>query len=105
MAEGSNAVGVLIEEEGIMLIDSFPPSHSQLLLDEIRTFSDKPIKYVLPTHSHGDHSGGLNFFTKMGATGISQQNSIYHFKEDFFRAFSQATEPNSMDAPTAIPPQ
>ncbi len=79
MAEGSNVVGVLIEEEGIMLIDSFPPSHSKILLEEIRKISDKPVKYVLPTHSHGDHSGGLNFFAKMGATTISQENSVYHY--------------------------
>ena len=75
---GANS-GVLIQDEGVLLVDSMnihKESHEQLY-DAIRKITDKPIKYVLNTHSHRDHSGGNEFFAKQGAIIITQENSDY----------------------------
>ncbi|MEZ5308330.1 MAG: MBL fold metallo-hydrolase [Pyrinomonadaceae bacterium] len=74
--QGSN-VGLLISDDGILLIDGMTEKSNEKLLGAIREISDKPIKYVLNTHSDFDHSGGNSFFSKMGATIISQENSLY----------------------------
>jgi len=71
-------IGVFIGEESIVLIDPMAGSDNhQALLDEIRTLSTKPIKFVINTHSHGDHSGANSFFANLGATIISQENSKF----------------------------
>ena len=36
----------------------------------IRSISDKPIKYVLASHYHGDHNGGIGEMIKLGATVV-----------------------------------
>jgi glyoxylase-like metal-dependent hydrolase (beta-lactamase superfamily II) len=40
------------------------------LLTVIRSISDKPIKYVLASHYHGDHNGGIGEMIKLGATVV-----------------------------------
>ena len=71
-------VGVFIGETSVLLIDPMTGSNNhQNLLNTIEQLSDKPIKYVLNTHSHGDHSGANKFFSKLGATIISHENSKY----------------------------
>ncbi|WP_196139715.1 MBL fold metallo-hydrolase [Aliikangiella sp. G2MR2-5] len=81
---GANT-GVLVEDEGITLIDSaniHEESHQQLM-KAIRAISDKPVKYVINTHHHRDHSGGNEFFAKQGATVIAQENALIVRQADF----------------------
>ena len=49
---------VLITNEGVLLVDDkFPQDHDNILA-EVKKLSQKPIKYVINTHHHGDHTGG-----------------------------------------------
>lgn len=73
---GAN-VGMIIGDKGILLIDAMNNRSSQKLLATIRTISKLPIKYVVNTHYHRDHTGGNSFFHKMGATIISHENTQY----------------------------
>ena len=70
-------IGLVVGENGLMLIDSGLVNESRALLEAIRGISLKPIKYVLNTHHHPDHSGGNLFFAKLGATIITQENTRY----------------------------
>lgn len=71
-------VGVYIGEEAIVLVDPMTGFKDQdNLLKAIKYHSNKPIKYVLNTHSHPDHSGANDFFMALGATVISQHNARY----------------------------
>ena len=38
------------------------PGGGQLILDKIRTVTDKPITTIINTHTHADHTGGNEFF-------------------------------------------
>ena len=49
-----------------------------------RMFPNKPIRYIMVTHPHSDHTGGLPVLVAEGATIIAQENS----REFFERAFS-----------------
>jgi glyoxylase-like metal-dependent hydrolase (beta-lactamase superfamily II) len=52
---GSNSV-FLVTEEGVLLIDTRThPREGSDLLDHIRRVTDKPIKWVINSHFHGDH--------------------------------------------------
>lgn len=74
--QGSH-VGLSIGKNHLVLIDAMMEGSSSKLLESIRNISDKPIRYVVNTHDHFDHSGGNTFFVEMGATIISHENSQY----------------------------
>jgi len=70
-------VGVVVGENGILLVDSYFESKAEDLYKAIKEISDKPLKYVINTHSHPDHAGGNKYFAEQGAVIISQDNSRF----------------------------
>ena len=55
--EGGN-VAVYVTGEGVVLVDDmFDRNHADILT-QIKTVTDKPLKYVINTHQHDDHAGG-----------------------------------------------
>lgn len=71
---GANA-GIIIGKDGIVVIDTLVSSkEAKRFIKDIRAISDKPIKYVVNTHFHLDHSFGNSEFVKLGATIISHTN-------------------------------
>jgi len=55
--EGGN-VAVYVTGEGVLLVDDMYERNADDILAQVRTITDKPLKYVLNTHQHEDHSGG-----------------------------------------------
>jgi len=54
--DGGN-VAVYITNEGIILVDDKFEYDFNDILDKVKSVSGQPIKYVLNTHHHGDHTG------------------------------------------------
>src|SRR5271163_5322852 len=55
--DGGN-VAVYITDEGVILIDDkFDQDHEQIV-SKVKSVTSQPIKYILTTHHHADHSGG-----------------------------------------------
>jgi len=55
--EGGN-VAVYVTDEGVVLVDDmFDRNHADILA-QVKSVTDKPLKYVLNTHQHDDHAGG-----------------------------------------------
>jgi glyoxylase-like metal-dependent hydrolase (beta-lactamase superfamily II) len=61
-------IGVLVGPDGIFMVDSQFAPLSQKISAAIRQISDKPIRFMVNTHVHGDHTGGNENFAKMGTT-------------------------------------
>lgn len=56
---GATDAGFLIEEEGVIIIDTLMTSSlAEALLHEVRRRTSKPIQFVINTHWHGDHVFG-----------------------------------------------
>src|ERR1039458_2640484 len=55
--DGGN-VAVLVTNEGIILVDDKFEQDHDAILAQIKTVSQQPVKYVINTHYHQDHSGG-----------------------------------------------
>ena len=55
---GEGDVGVEVTSEGVILGDDMFDRNHDDLLAQVKSVSDKPVKYVFNTHYHDDHSGG-----------------------------------------------
>jgi cyclase len=55
--DGGN-VAVLVTNEGIILVDDKFEQDHDAILERIKSVSDQPVKYIINTHYHQDHSGG-----------------------------------------------
>jgi cyclase len=65
--------GIVIGRDGILVVDTLISAReAQRFLADIRKVSDKPIRYVVNTHTHFDHAFGNCVFAKEGAVVISQ---------------------------------
>lgn len=66
--------GIVIGRDGILVVDTLiSAKEAQRFLADIRKISDKPIKYVVNTHTHLDHAFGNGVFAKQGAIVISHE--------------------------------
>src|SRR5258705_3401207 len=71
---GSNA-GFVIGDDGVLVVDAFfTPDAARALVAEIRRLTPKPIRYVVNTHYHADHTGGGPFLRDAGAGVIAHKN-------------------------------
>lgn len=67
-------VAVLFGSDGVLMVDTEDPQLASKTLDIIRTFTSAPIKVVVNSHIHPDHTGGNAFFAKQGAVIFAQEN-------------------------------
>lgn len=57
--EGSGGnVAVYVTDEGAIVIDDKFERNAEEILANVKKVTDKPVRYVLNTHHHGDHTGG-----------------------------------------------
>jgi glyoxylase-like metal-dependent hydrolase (beta-lactamase superfamily II) len=66
-------ISVLTGPEGVLLVDSQFAPLTDKLVEAIKKISDKPIRFLINTHVHGDHTGGNENFAKLGATIFSRE--------------------------------
>lgn len=67
-------VGALVSDDGIAIVDCGYAPAAPKLEAALKAISNKPIKYVMNTHWHGDHSGANIYFGKF-AVIIAQDNA------------------------------
>ncbi len=69
---GANA-GIVIGDKGILVVDTLGSvKGARKFIEDIKKISDKPIRYVVDTHSHFDHTFGNSEFAAMHAVILAQ---------------------------------
>src|SRR5712691_4009899 len=67
--QGGN-IAVAVGSDGIIMVDGqFAPLHDKIKA-AVEKISPLPVKYLVNTHYHGDHTGGNALFHKDGATVV-----------------------------------
>jgi glyoxylase-like metal-dependent hydrolase (beta-lactamase superfamily II) len=79
---GGGNVGVFITDHDVVLIDNKYEIIEDILMTSLKKITDKPIKFIINTHFHHDHSDGNRAFGKQGIPIISHQNAKKRMMED-----------------------
>src|ERR1700691_2662094 len=75
MLEGQGGnITIAVGTDGIIMVDTQFADLSDKIKAAIKAISPLPIKYIINTHFHGDHTGGDANFQKDGAIVIAQDN-------------------------------
>jgi cyclase len=81
--QGGN-ITVAVGTDGIIMVDTeFAPLHDKIKA-AIQKISPLPVKFVINTHYHGDHTGGNAAFHKDGATIVAQYDIRLRLAEGSF---------------------
>ena len=67
-------VGVSVGDDGVLLIDDKFERNADGILAQVRGLTDAPLRFVLNTHYHGDHTGSNAQMAAAGATLMAHEN-------------------------------
>jgi cyclase len=84
-------VTVLVGDDGLLLVDAQGSADAKTVIGALKILSDKPVRYVINTHCHGDHTAGNVAFERMGATIVAHDN------------VRKRMQKKKCDQPTALP--
>src|SRR5262245_45966259 len=88
-------IGALVGPDGVFLVDTQFAPLTDKIVAAVKKISPSPIKFIVNTHVHGDHTGGNENFAKLGAT---------IFSRDQLRARLVRPAGNAAPAPAAALP-
>ena len=100
---GSNA-GFVIGDDGVLVVDAFINSDAaRALVREIHRLTRKPIRYVVNTHYHLDHTGGDQALREAGAIIIAHKNVRGWVRTNNINLFGDRITPELKARIAAVP--
>ncbi len=97
VGSGGN-IGVSVGEDGpFMIDDQFAPLTDKIAA-AVAAIADSPIRFVINTHWHGDHTGGNENLGNAGALIVAHDNVYRRMSTEQFRASVNSTTPPSPKA-------
>ncbi|HXL23672.1 MAG TPA: MBL fold metallo-hydrolase [Candidatus Dormibacteraeota bacterium] len=99
---GANA-GFIIGDDGVLVVDTFESADAaKTLLAEIRALTPLPVKYVVNTHYHLDHTGGNRVFQDAGAIVIAHRNVSGWIHTENLKFFGKNIKPEQTSLVEAL---
>jgi glyoxylase-like metal-dependent hydrolase (beta-lactamase superfamily II) len=94
-------IGVLVGPDGIFMVDAQYAQITDKVVAAIRKISPEPIRYLVNTHVHGDHTAGNANFVKMGALLFAREE----LREEMLHAPAPSATGNAAPArdPARLP--
>lgn len=90
---GSNA-GFVIGDDGVLVVDAFFNNDAaKALVSEIHRLTPKPVRYLVNTHYHMDHTGGDQALRDAGAIIIAHKNERGWVRTDNVNLFGDRVTP------------
>ena len=88
-------LGVSIGEDAVFLIDDQYAPLTDRIVAAIAKLTPKPVRFVVNTHWHGDHTGGNENLGKAGAILVAHDNVRKRLSTEQFNEFMRSTTPPS----------
>lgn len=86
-------IGLCVGDDGVFMIDDQYAPLSDKILAAISEITDKPVRFLLNTHWHGDHTGGNENFGNKGAVIVAHENVRERISTDqFMQAFGRQSK-------------
>jgi cyclase len=71
---GGGNVAVYLTDDGVILVDDMFDRDYPAIMEQVKSLTSKPVKYVLNTHQHEDHAGGNAKMLGASAEVIAHRN-------------------------------
>ncbi|HEY7448060.1 MAG TPA: MBL fold metallo-hydrolase [Vicinamibacterales bacterium] len=76
---------VFITDNGVVIVDTKLPGWGQVILDRVKSVTNKPITTIINTHTHGDHTGSNEFFGTTVETIVQENTKANMERMDAFK--------------------
>ncbi|MES2418722.1 MAG: MBL fold metallo-hydrolase [Bacteroidota bacterium] len=90
--EQGGTIGWLNGSSGFVVVDSQFPASAPHVIEELKGLAEKPFKYLLNTHHHGDHTAGNIVFKGIAEHVVAHQNSLINQKIAAEKAKNEANQ-------------
>lgn len=100
MLEGAGGnIGLLVGPQGAVIVDDQFAPLAPKIQAAIAAITDKPVRFVLNTHFHFDHTGGNEAFGRAGAVIVAHDNTrVRMSRENVYKAFNVTTPASPPEA-------
>ncbi len=84
-------ITALVTGEGVILVDAKDPQDYDNVVAAVKAITSQPIRYVINTHHHGDHTGSNPQLQKAGAVIVASENTRQNMIESRFQGQPSVT--------------
>ena len=99
MLEGRGGnIGLSVGADGAFMIDDQFAPLTEKILAAVATLTDEPVRFLVNTHWHGDHTGGNENMANGGVIIVAHENVRTRMSQDNFLAAFNANVPASSEA-------
>jgi glyoxylase-like metal-dependent hydrolase (beta-lactamase superfamily II) len=94
---GANSLAVEFRDFSVVVEGPTNEARSIAVIDEVhRLIPNKPIRYLVNTHHHYDHSGGLRTYVAEGAAIVTHVRNREFYEEVFFAPSPRTLQPDRL---------
>ena len=98
MGSGGN-IALSVGKDAAFLVDDQYAPLSEKILAAVKALTDKPVRFLVNTHWHGDHTGGNENMANAGVIIVAHDNVRTRMSsEQFLAAFNQKVPPSPAKA-------
>jgi glyoxylase-like metal-dependent hydrolase (beta-lactamase superfamily II) len=88
-------IGLSVGDDAPFIVDDQFAPLTDKIVAAVRAVTDKPVRFVVNTHWHGDHTGGNENFGKAGAVIVAHDNVRKRMSTEQFNEVFKSTTPAS----------